>query len=110
METRKQLKQLKQINFIQKTDDLEGIIEANEETNVSNHYVEASELELFEEECSNHYVEVIDEPLEDVGCNLIEISKAENDDSEFQFFLNHTYSNDMSAIDNSNYFLHHQAK
>ena len=98
------------INFIQNSDDLEEIIEGNEETDVSNHYVEASELELFEEECSNHYVEVIDEPLEDVGCNLIEISKAENDDSEFQFFLYHTYSSDMSAIDNSNYFLHHQAK
>ena len=104
------------INFIGNTDDLEGIIKEMSETDVSNHYVEASEPELIEEELSSHYVEVSDEltgknePLDEVSCNLIEVSNANDDDSQFQFFLNHTYSKDISSIDNSNYFLHHQAK
>ena len=65
------------INFIGNTDDLEGIINEMSETDVSNHYVEASEPELIEEELSSHYVEVSDEltgknePLDEVSCNLI---------------------------------------
>ena len=104
------------INFIQDDDDLNEIIEVEENENIENHYTETTELEAIEEEISNNYVEVIDEQLEEnnsyneTECNLIEISTAENEDSEFQFFLNQTFSDDMSAVDHSNYFLHHQAK
>ena len=105
------------VNHIQEGDNLEGIIDVNDKNETEVDHTKQPEEEE-EDEINSHYVEINEMDLEqldatDAGtleCNLIEVIEASDDDSEFQLFLNQSFTEDLSADNHSNYFLHHQAK